>query len=441
MKLFSHPSHGLSGHMTLPGDKSISHRAALLGTLADGRSRIRNFLKAGVTQPMLESLRAMGVQFQLDDTTLTIEGCGLDGFEQPGDVLNCGSSATTMRLLAGAISAANIPAILDGAAGLRTRPMRRLVEPLCRMGVRIKSSENGTAPLTLERRTDGRPLKAIHYTLPVASAQVKTALLLAGLGADGPMELCEPGPSRDHTERMLSSMGVEIRSRHSGQDYFTTMLPDGKLKPLDMMIPGDISSAAFLIVASLIVPNSEIHLKDVGINPTRSGLLEVLIRMGADIEVINKDNQGGEPVADIISRTSELTGTQIKGETVVRMLDEFPALAVAAAYSHGESVVQDAMELRYKESDRITDLCGELRAIGVDARETFDGFVIGGNCQPTGGTVHAHGDHRLAMALAVAGLSANNPVEVTDANIITQSFPGFTAMLESLGANIEVEEA
>jgi 3-phosphoshikimate 1-carboxyvinyltransferase len=440
MKLIVSPSNSLSGQSDLPGDKSISHRATLLASLAYGHSHIGNFLSAGVTEGMLRSLTALGVDWRIREKTLTVEGFGLNSYRTPAVTLGCGNSATTMRLMAGALAASGVAATLDGTPGLRQRPMRRLIEPLQSMGVPIQASGSGGAPLVLAARPASQPLKGIDYTLPVASAQVKSALLLAALAADGSMTLREPGPSRDHTERMLKGIGMKVTSRQEGHDFMTIFEPSGQLEPLNITVPGDISSAAFLIVAALIVPESEIILKGVGLNPTRTGLLDALAAMGADIHVAETDEECGEPVGEVKVWSSYLKATRVSGDLVVRMIDEFPIFAVAAAYANGKTVVENAEELRYKESDRIVALCQELRAIGVDAKETADGFIIQGRGKPSGGTVDPHGDHRLAMALAVAGLAAKNPVNVRSAEIIDESFPGFIQSLRLLGADLVGKE-
>jgi len=437
MKLVSSASIPLNGRTYLPGDKSLSHRAALFASLADGRSRIRNFLAAGVTRVMLRSLGQLGVNWSLENGTLTIEGRGLHGYLPPPNVLDCGNSATTMRLLTGALAVSGVPATLDGTPGLRLRPMRRMAEPLGLMGVPIQLSDGGGAPLTLAARPDGRLLQAIDYTLPVASAQVKSAVLLAALAAGGTTVLREPGQSRDHTERMLTGMGVRLATWKEKGQVVTALDPCGKLSPLNVSLPGDLSSAAFLVVAALIVPGSEITLEGVGLNPTRTGLIDALSAMGADIRVVERGLQCGEPVGDLTVRSSRLEAGQVRGDQVVRMIDEFPIFAVAAACARGRTVVADAGELRYKESDRIAALCGELRRIGVEAEETADGFIIHGGRRPCGGPVDPHGDHRMAMSLAVAGLVAENPVSIPRAEAVDESFPGFVATLRSLGANLK----
>jgi 3-phosphoshikimate 1-carboxyvinyltransferase len=449
MQILTTPGNPLQGTFTLPGDKSISHRAALFAALAEGESRIKNLLVAGVTQVMLQALADLGIPWELDGTTLTLQGQGFRGLDRSDEpiYLNCGNSGTTLRLLAGALAALGVPATLDGSPGLRRRPMKRIVAPLQAMGVPVQASPENTAPLRLAARPAGQRLSAIDYTLPIASAQVKSCLLLAALDADGPTTLREPDLSRDHTECMLRGMGVllgsfaETRSEPQSTYFVTRIVPPDppQLAPLDLSIPGDISSAAFLIVAALITPGSEITLQSAGLNPTRTGLLDALRSMGADIEVTPRGECHGEPFGDLCIRSAPLRGTRISGPLVVRMIDEFPAFAVAAAYARGKTVVSGAEELRHKESDRINALCTELRRLGVHVEETPDGFAVHGGRPVRGGTVKSHGDHRLAMALCVAGLAAQNPVLVQGAEIMAESFPGFTDKLKSLGADIQTE--
>lgn len=436
------PLHGMVGPgaaPALPGDKSLSHRAALFGALAQGESWIENFLVSGVTRAMLEALSTLGVAWNLEGTTLRVQGVGIEGLKAPAAPVNCGNSATTLRLLAGALAAAGVAAELDGSAGLRSRPMRRIVAPLQAMGVPVATASGGTAPLRLTTRSAGQPLAAIDYRLPVASAQVKSCLLLAALAAQGPVTLREPGPSRDHTERMLRSMGVAVET-HAPSDgeleYVTRLTPPvpPSLRPLQLNLPGDISAAAFLIVAALITPGSHLVLRKVGLNPSRTGVLDALRAMGGDIRITRETEEGGEPVGDLEMTSSALHGIAVSGPLVVRMIDEFPAFAVAAAYASGVTVVSDAEELRHKESDRIAAMCRELQCLGVQSAETTDGFTVHGGRPILGGVVETHGDHRLAMSLAIAGLAAQAPVTVQDAEILTESFPDFPAILTRLGA-------
>lgn len=443
MKLTIKPGHPLTGQVNVPGDKSISHRAALFGALADGESRIDHFLNAGVTDAMLSILTQSGINWRREGERLIILGKGWQGLQVSPKALDCGNSGTTMRLLAGAFSAANFPATLDGSAGLRKRPMKRIVEPLKEMGVAIQATE-GCAPIKITRSK--LPLSGIFHKMPVASAQVKSCLLLAALAADSPCTIAEPGPSRDHTECMLSEMGVSIEkwTEIDNQQpwFFTRLNPEIQhaLPPLIISIPGDFSAAAFLMVAGAIIPGSNIMLKGVGLNPTRTGLLEALVEMGADIVIDNQTAQGSEPVGDIIVKHSILRGIDISGSAVVRMIDEFPVFAAAAAFANGKTVVREAVELRHKESDRISTLGKELSRLGIAFSETADGFIIQGNRVHGGAVVDAHGDHRIAMALTVASMAAETSVVVTGAEFIAESFPGFVSCLQELGADIIVSQ-
>lgn len=421
-------SRPLHGRPHLPGDKSISHRALLLASMAHGPSRIRNFLKAGVTDVMRSSLEALGVEAEyVGENDLLVLG---RPWQVPGRTLDCGNSGTTMRMLLGALAGQPFAATLDGTPRLRQRPMDRVVDPLLRMGANITSTGTGSlAPLTIE----GSSLHGIDYSLPIASAQVKTALLLAALQAEGPTTLTEPGPSRDHTERMLMSLGasLQINGRTIRLDPDHNPLP-----ALNATIPGDISAAAFLITAALIVPGSRILLEQVGINPTRTGLLDVLLRMGAAIRTGPTGTTNGEPSADLIISASHLQGTDIRGDEVVRMIDEFPVFAVAATQAEGTTTVRQAGELRVKESDRIKALVTELRKMGAEIDELPDGFVVSGPTRLKGAAVLAHKDHRLAMALAVAGLAAKGETVIDGAEAIEQSFSAFPAILAEMGAGI-----
>ena len=436
------PGKPLRGSYKPHGDKSLAHRAALLAAVAQGESTIDNFLVAGVTQAMLRALTALGVALELGDDQLVVRGLGIDGLTPPAEAIDCGNSATTLRLLAGGLAAAGVRATLDGSHGLRRRPMGRIIEPLRMMGVPVISEDN-RAPLGLG--AGHMPLQALTYRLQVASAQVKSCLLLAGLAAGGVTTLDEPGPSRDHTERMLRNLGFQVSSEEIMIEdvalYRTRLEPPRRLAipALKLSLPGDISAAAFLIVAALITPGSEVLIREVGLNPTRTGLLDALQAMGADIQVEAAGERHGEPLGDLSVRHSTLCGTEVSGETVVRMIDEFPAFAVAAAFAQGETVVRQAEELRHKESDRIKALCQELRALGGEVVETPDGFIINGKGGLKGGAVEAHGDHRLAMALAVAGLATEEAVAVDGAEAYYESFPDFPQALQLLGAEASVD--
>jgi 3-phosphoshikimate 1-carboxyvinyltransferase len=441
MNLTAHPSDGLNGEVCLPGDKSLSHRAALLAALAQGESRVDNFPDSGVTRAMLDALARLGVEWTLEDGRLTVRGPGWRGWQAPRLPLDCGNSATTLRLLAGALAAAGLPAVLDGSGGLRRRPMARILQPLQEMGVPVTAAEGGCAPLHLAARPADQPLQGIEYSLPVASAQVKSCLLLAGLAARQPLTLHEPGPSRDHTERMLREMGCQVESTSTGPGRRTVVFhpPAHPLRPLEMTLPGDLSSAAFLAAAALIVPGSRVTIRQVGLNPTRTGILDAFRAMGGDLAIEQRGEQGGEPWGDISVRFSQLNGIRIAGDLVVRMIDEFPILAVTACFASGTTEVTGAAELRYKESDRISALCSQLRSLGGQVEERADGFIIHGPCRLAGPPVDPHGDHRLAMAFAVAGLASNKPLVIRQAEIIHESFPEFSTMLQSLGAHIELE--
>lgn len=433
MKLIVHPSQNLTGQAALPGDKSISHRALILGAMANGTSVARNWLNAGVTARMVEAIRALGITVQIEPTgpgcaTLTVHGRGLSGFTPPAGPLFCGGSATTMRFLMGLLATQPFTAVLDGHAGLRRRPMERIAAPLRQMGARIQTT-SGHAPITV---TGGR-LAAIDYAMPVASAQLQTALLLASLGAAGPMTLRQPGPARDHTLRMLRGMAASITET----DGVISFNPQNfTLQPLDFTVPGDMSSAGFLLVAALTTPGSRIALAGANTNATRAGLLEMLQEMGGQTELENEQIQAGEPVADVRVAHSNLRGVAVGGEVVVRMIDEFPIFAVAALRARGKTVVRDAAELRLKESDRIDSVVEEFAKLGARITPHPDGFEIDGPQTLRGGVVHSRRDHRLAMSLAVAGLSADGPVTVEDADELNESFPGFVETLQSLGAKI-----
>ncbi|RME79269.1 MAG: 3-phosphoshikimate 1-carboxyvinyltransferase, partial [Chloroflexi bacterium] len=397
----------------------------------------RNWLNAGVTERMVDCLRALGVPIQIDPTgpgraTLTVQGRGLHGLTPPSAPLFCGGSATTMRLLMGLLATQPFTAVLDGHEGLRRRPMERIAKPLRLMGATIHTTD-GHAPVTIT----GGPLHGIDYEMPVASAQLQTAVLLAALGADGPTILRQPGPARDHTLRFLHGQGAQI-SESNGLIRFD---PAGfRPRPFDITVPGDMSSAAFLLVAGLTVPHSEIRLLGVNINPTRAGLLDVLQQMGGHIQAENIRHEGGEPVADLTVSASSLQGTTVQGEVVVRMIDEFPVFTVAALHARGRTLVRDAAELRAKESDRIDAVVAEFSRLGARITPHPDGFEIEGPQTLSGGTVSSHRDHRLAMSLAVAGLSAGGPVIIEDAQEIGESFPGFVDALRSLGAQIEEKD-
>jgi 3-phosphoshikimate 1-carboxyvinyltransferase len=422
MRLKVKKSQGLSGRAKVPGDKSISHRALLLGAIAEGATRIRNFLPAADCLATLACVQALGVEVErLSETELIVHGQGLHGLAEPKDILDCVRSGTTMRLLAGILAGQPFYSVLTGNEQLRRRPMGRIVEPLRRMGATVLGRDDGRLPsLTIL----GGNLHGIEYRLPVASAQVKSAILLAGLYADGPTVIHEPGPARDHTERMLAAMGANIQYPRS-----KIKVQSSKLSFLDIVVPGDISSAAYFIAAACLVPESEVIIESIGVNPTRTGFLDALRKMGADILVKNQWESGGEPVADVIVRAKDLRGIEVSGDQVPRMIDEFPILAVVATQAQGTTVVRDAAELRVKETDRIANIAVELRKLGAHIEEQPDGFVVEGATPLVESQVNSHGDHRLAMSLAVAGLVAEGETTIEGAECIPDSFPGFKETL------------
>ena len=448
------PSGPLRGVTPVPGDKSITHRALLLGALAEGDTRVRGWVPAEVCRATLRCVRALGVsvdeQTEPDGTpVLLIHGAGLQGLREPADVLDCAGSGTTMRLLAGLLAGQAFHSVLTGSEPLRRRPMGRIVGPLRLMGATVLGREGGRlAPLTIQ----GGSLRGIDYSMPVASAQVKSAILLAALFAEGETVVREPGPSRDHTERMLRQFGVTVDSTTltvglAGRQTLHApawgrYTPEGSLT-----VPGDFSSAAFPLVAAAIVPGSEVTLRRVGINPTRTGLYDLMAAMGAEIPVQALSEVGpertstaggnGEPVADLEVRSTSLRAADAHGDLIVRSIDEFPVFAVAATQARGITTVREAAELRVKESDRISSVAAELRKMGADIEEWPDGMVIRGPVRLTGAVVDSHRDHRLAMALAVAGLVAEGETVIHGAQAIDDSFPGFVETMRGLGAEIE----
>ena len=425
MRMIVRKAKGLRGQIKVPGDKSISHRALLLGAIAEGTTRIRNFLPAADCLATLACVRALGVEVErLSETELIVHGQGLRGLTEPEDILDCAGSGTTMRLLAGILAGQPFYSMLTGNEQLCRRPMGRIVEPLRRMGATVLGRDDGRLPpLTIH----GGNLHGIEYRLPVASAQVKSAILLAGLYADGPTVIHEPGPARDHTERMLAAMGANIQYQISN-----IKVQSSKLSSLDIVVPGDISSAAYFIAAACLVPGSEVVVVGVGVNPTRTGFLDALKEMGADILVENRRDTGGEPVADVVVRAGCLRGTEVKGDQVPRMIDEFPILAVVATQVQGMTVVSDAAELRVKETDRIANIAVELRKLGAHIKERSDGFVVEGPTPLVGAQVNSHGDDRLAMSLAIAGLVAEGETTIEGAECVVDSFPGFEDTLRVL---------
>ena len=424
------PGGALTGRLRVPGDKSISHRSIMLGSLAEGTTEVTGFLQGEDNLATLRAFRAMGVNIQGPDAVgrVVIQGVGLQGLQSPAGPLDLGNSGTSMRLLSGLLAGQSFSTELVGDGSLMGRPMRRVTEPLTQMGALIATTDAGTAPLRIQ---GGAALRGIEYTLPVASAQIKSCLLLAGLYAGGRTCVIEPGPSRDHTERMLRGFGYTVE-----QDGARVCIePGGRLTATAIDVPGDISSAAFFLVGASIAPGSDLLIESVGINPTRIGVLNILRAMGADITLQNERVAGGEPVADLRVRAAKLRGIQVPEAQVPLAIDEFPALFVAAACAEGETVVTGARELRVKESDRIQVMADGLTALGIDARPTGDGMVIQGG-QLAGGTVDSGGDHRIAMAFAMAGLRASAPVAILDCANVMTSFPGFVELAANAGLAI-----
>ncbi len=421
----------LSGSITVPPDKSISHRAAILNAIASGPAAVENFLVAEDCLSTLACLRSLGVSWSLREnhdggSDLTITGRGLAGLSESADVLDTGNSGTTMRLLAGLLAGRPFLSILTGDESLRSRPMARIIEPLRQMGAQVYGRNNDTlAPLVIM----GGRLRGMRYRSPVASAQVKSALLLAGLQAEGETVYEEPVRSRDHTERMLRAMGAGLRE----EGNTLRLSPLAKdLAPLSLRVPGDFSAAAFWLVAAALHPDADLTLRGVGLNPTRTGLLDVLREMGADIIVSGERVDGGESVADLRARSGKLKGVEVDGPTVVRLIDEVPALAVAASLAEGRTTVRDVGELRLKESDRVKLTVQELRRMGARIDEEGDALVIEGADRLTGAVCDSHGDHRLAMALAVAGVVAEGETVIRGAEATDVSYPGFWQALDSV---------
>lgn len=413
----------LTGVRRVPGDKSISHRAAILAALAHGESRVRGFSPAGDCLATLAVLAALGVGVARTDDAVLVDGGGPAGLRVPRGPLDCARSGTTMRLGAGMLAAAPFASTLTGDPQLLRRPMDRVAEPLRLMGAEVQLAEGGRPPLTIL----GRPLRGMEYRLPVPSAQVKSAILLAGLQASGTTTVTEAVPARDHTERLLRAMGAPVRSREAGAERLVTV-EAGPLDPIDLVVPGDFSSAASLLAAAVLLPGSDLVVGGVGLNPGRTGFLGILGRMGAVLEV-RRAEDGVEPWGDVWVRHGELQGTTVDAGDVPSSIDELPLLGVVATQAEGVTEVRGAGELRVKESDRIAGLVGGLRALGADAEELPDGFVVRGPVRLRGGLLDGRGDHRLAMAFAVAGLIASEPVRVVGMEFVADSFPGFLASL------------
>lgn len=409
----------LRGEITVPGDKSISHRSIILGSLAGGTTKVRGFLESEDCMNTIRAFRQMGVKIeQLSPGEYTIQGVGLDGLCEPENVIDVGNSGTGIRLISGVLAGQPFYSVITGDESIRRRPMARVAKPLREMGAGVYGREDGEkAPLTIL----GGNLHPIHYHSPVASAQVKSAILLAGLFADGETSVTEPTVSRNHTELMLRGFGADARS----EGTTATVIGRPHLDARNICVPGDISSAAYWIVAGLIIPDSEITIRNVGINPTRTGILDALAAMGADISIDNAHDEAGEPTADITARTSSLHGTEIRGNLIPRLIDEVPILAVAAAVASGDTVIADAAELRVKETDRVATVAAELAKFGAKIDERPDGMTVHGGAELRGAQCESHGDHRIAMSCAIAALAARGETIIHGTDCIGTSYPGF----------------
>ncbi len=420
------PAGALVGHIAVPGDKSISHRAVLIGALSDGDTTVRGFGRAADTESTIAAVRTLGVEVdEVSVDELVVHGVGLRGLRAPDAAIDCGNAGTLIRLLAGILAGQSGRFELTGDDSLRSRPMDRVAEPLQRMGAGV-STMDGHAPLVIEGTA---ALKGIDYALPVASAQVKSAVLLAGINADGTTTVVEPAPTRDHTELLLAAAGASVRRRPGS----VSIEPAGRLELGEVTVPGDFSAAAPFVVAATLLAGSELTIHDVGLNPRRTGLLDVLERMGARITIFNRRKVGGELVGDLEVHSAELTATDITAEDVPRLVDELPLFALAAAVARGDSRLTGAGELRLKETDRIESVTNGLKAVGLRIRAHDDGFEVRGvPARPTGGRMSSDGDHRVAMLAAVAGLVSREGVEVGDADAVAISFPGFYDLLDSV---------
>jgi 3-phosphoshikimate 1-carboxyvinyltransferase len=415
----------LKGKVHVPGDKSISHRAVMIGSIAKGDTKIENFLRSDDCMRTVDCFRKMGIEIIIDEKNVVVKGKGLSGLKEPSDVFDVGNSGTTMRLLSGILAGQKFHSTLTGDESIRRRPMGRIIEPLKKMGAVIHGRQRDTlAPLTII----GKDINGITYEMPVSSAQVKSAVLLAGLYARGTTTVIEKEETRDHTERMLEYFGAAIK-RDDKRISVEGMIEFNGNK---VFVPGDISSAAFLMVAASIVPGSNITIKDVGVNPGRTGIIDVLHRMGADIEVKNERILSNEPVADISVKYSELNAVELSGSIMPRIIDEIPIIAVAAALAKGKTVIKGAEELRVKESDRIKTTVHELKRLGAKIEEARDGFVIYGPAKLNRGVCQSYGDHRIAMLSAIAGLAASGQTIVEKVECVETSFPGFASMMNSL---------
>lgn len=414
------------GEVRIPGDKSISHRAVMFGSLAKGTTHITGFLEGADCLSTISCFRKMGIEIERKQDEVWVHGKGLHGLTAPDSILDVGNSGTTTRLISGILAGQNFSCELNGDESIQSRPMKRIMTPLSMMGASVESIRgNGCAPLAIQ----GRPLNAIHYDSPVASAQVKSCVLLAGLYADGKTSVTEPALSRDHTERMLRAFGASVTS----EGTTASILGDPILEAIEVPVPGDISSAAYFIAAGLLCPGSEVLIKNVGINPTRDGILRVCHAMGGNIELVNERIAGGEPVADLLVKHSTLHGTIVEGDLIPTLIDEIPVIAILAACAEGETIIRDAAELKVKESDRIAVMTDNLSRMGADITATDDGMIIRGGKPLHGAVIDSYKDHRIAMSFAIAAQVCDGEMEIVDGECVNISYPVFYSDLESLG--------
>lgn len=416
---------GLKGEVTIPGDKSVSHRSVMFGAIAKGTTEIHNFLQGADCLSTIACFSSMGVAIENNGDTVLVHGNGMRGLKKPDSILDCGNSGTTTRLISGILAAQDFTVTLTGDESIQKRPMKRIMTPLSLMGAQIRSiHDNGCAPLEIT----GSSLHGIHYQSPVASAQVKSAILLAGLYADGETRVTEPYLSRNHTELMLSRFGADVHT----EDTTAVIRTASELFGQQIFVPGDISSAAFFLAAGLITPNSEILVRNVGINPTRDGILHVFRDMGADITMLHVKDDGGEPTADILVRSSSLHGTVIEGSIIPTLIDELPVIAAAACFAHGDTIIRDASELKVKESNRVEVMVRNLSAMGAHVEETEDGMIIHGGRPLHGAVIDSRLDHRIAMTFAIAAGLADGVTEILGAECVNISYPGFYTDLQRL---------
>lgn len=409
---------GLHGEITVPGDKSISHRSIMFGAISKGLTEVHNFLTGADCLSTISCFQKMGVAIDVDGNHVLVHGNGLRGLNAPQDVLDVGNSGTTTRLISGILAAQNFDCTLDGDNSIRKRPMRRIMTPLQKMGASIESlSGNDCAPLFIQ----GQPLKGIQYHSPVASAQVKSCILLAGLYADGETSVTEPELSRNHTELMLGSFGADLTT--NGKT--ATIRPAQELYGQKIQVPGDISSAVYWVVAGLITPDSQLTIRNVGLNPTRDGIIEVCKQMNGQISISNEHMEGGEKVGDITVKTSDLKGTTIGGSVIPRLIDELPTMALLACFAEGDTIIKDAQELKVKESDRIAVMVENLTKMGADVEGTEDGMIIHGKCNLKGTVIDSNLDHRIAMTFAIAGINADGTTKIQGAECVNISYPAF----------------